>query len=264
MKIGICDSGLGGLIIAQAIQKHMPDYDYIYLGDTLHLPYGQRSQKVVYDLTLNMIKFLFSKDCKLVILACNTACAIALRKIQQEFLPKYYPDRNVLGVIDPMLEEVQDSGVKKISVIGTEGLIRTNIYGERLAESLNLSIGAHATPLLVPLLENDGLFLIPETIRHYDQQFDLSNNDGLILGCTHYAHLKKALQEHLKAPLRLFSQDDIIPKKLHSYLERHTNFKESISKNSTMEFYVSDYTNRYQAAANELCHQEITLQEVSL
>lgn len=262
MKIGICDSGLGGLIVAQAIKKHMPQYDYVYIGDTRHLPYGQRSSTLVHELTLNMINFLFDQDCKLVIIACNTACAVALRKIQQDYLPRHYPDRNVLGVIVPMLETIHESGSQKAALIGTEGMVKTKTYTQELAKISCIKLDEFATPLLVPLIENDGEFLIEQAVDHYGHDYNLRGYDSIILGCTHYALIKDQVRQAVGKNIPVLSQDDIIPRKLEQYLAKHHKMEKALSKGGQIDFFVTDYTSRYQQAANKLFGTDIKLQEV--
>ena len=264
MKIGICDSGLGGLIVAKAIRDRLPQYDYAYIGDTRHLPYGQRSRTMVYDLTVKMVDFLFDQDCKLIIIACNTACAVALRKIQQNYLPGRYEARNVLGVIVPMLEEIHNSGWQNAALIGTEGMVRTKTYTEELAKISTTKIDEFATPLLVPLIENDGEFLIEKTIDHYMKIYDLEHYNGLILGCTHYALIKNKMRSAADAPMNILTQDEIIPEKLEQYLAKHSDMESSLSKGGTIDFFVTDYTDRYQKAANKLFGDNIALQETTL
>lgn len=240
----------------------MPQYDYVYIGDTRHLPYGQRSSTLVHELTLKMINFLFDQDCKLIIIACNTACAVALRKIQQDYLPNHYPDRNVLGVIVPMLESIHESGLQKVALIGTEGMVKTKTYTQELAKISQINLDEFATPLLVPLIENDGEFLIEQAINHYVSAYNMGCYDSVILGCTHYALIKDQIRQAVGKNTPILSQDDIIPQKLEQYLVKHNEMEDALSKGGQMEFFVTDYTERYQQAANKLFGKKIELQEV--
>ena len=173
-----------------------------------------------------------------------------------------FQDRNVLGVIVPMLEEIRDLNVKNVALIGTEGMVRTKTYTAELAKISQTSIDEFATPLLVPLIENDGEFLIDQTIDHYRDGYKLPDYDGVILGCTHYTLIKNQIREAIGSTVSVLSQDEIIPAKLAQYLTKHSDMEATLSKGSNIEFFVTDYTDRYQTAANKLFGKSITLQKV--
>jgi len=153
--IGVFDSGFGGLTILSAFLKKLPEYDYLYLGDSARTPYGSKSQEVIYTYTRQAVNFLFSKGCRVIVLACNTASTKALRKIQQEWLPVNYPDRRVLGVVIPLAESaVESTRYGRIGVIGTQATIESRVYEEELRKlRAELKIYGQACPLLVPLVE---------------------------------------------------------------------------------------------------------------
>lgn len=265
MKIGIFDSGLGGLVLTKAITDTLPDYDYIYLGDTLHVPYGPRSGEAIYQFTLKAVDFLFRQDCKLVIIACNTASASALRRLQQDYLPKHYPDRRILGVVVPTLEVAQSTGHHKLGLIATPFVVNSEIYPFEL-EKLNprISICATATPLLVPLIENNGMHYIKQPLQDYIQPLIDDKIDGLILGCTHYPLLKPLLKEILPDHIDLISQDDFIPAKLADYLHRHPEIENTLDKTHHYRFCVTDVAKSYQDMANRIFGQALVLEKVAL
>mgnify|MGYP003391863807 CR=1 FL=1 len=264
MKLGIFDSGLGGLVIAKAIHEEMPDLDFVYFGDTIHIPYGNRSQDVIYDYTVQGIEFLFSQGCNLVVLACNTASAFALRKVQQEYLPLHHQGkgRNVLGVVVPTLEEAVEEGFTNIGLIATAYTVGTDIYGIELKKIRpDIQLHQNAAPLLVPLVENDGLQWAPPILEHYLRPLLDKKIEALVLACTHYPFLKSQIQ-NIAGPVKLLSQDEIIPRKLRDYLERHAEYK--LSRQGSSVFYVSDLTSSYQKAAEDFYGSKLTIEKVSL
>jgi glutamate racemase len=264
VKLGVFDSGLGGLLIGKAIQDRMPDLDMTYLGDTLHLPYGNRSQDAIYGYTKNAMAFLFRQNCKLIVVACNTASAAALRRLQQEWLPNAYPDRRILGVVVPTLEAAIQTGCHSIGLLATNYIARSNVYGEEL-KKLNPAINLHpiAAPLLVPMIENDGLEWIEPALERYFKTVEGKALDSLILGCTHYPLIKAQISK-LMPGIPLISQDDIIPPKLEDYLRRHPEIAGDITRNGERHFYVSDITNSYQTAAERLYGHALTLEKAEL
>lgn len=264
MKLGIFDSGLGGLIIAKAIRENIPDIDIIYLGDTLHLPYGNRSKDAIFDYSRSAIEFLFEQDCQLIVTACNTVSASALRQLQQSYLPNsHFKNRRILGVVVPTLECALDSGYKRIGVIATNDTVQSNIYSDELNKlQPEMFISQKATPLLVPLIENDGELWLNSVLDHYLQDFHNTNIECLILGCTHYPFLKNHIKDLLDVDL--ISQDEIIPEKLLDYLKRHPEISNKISRNRTISFYVSDMTESYRRAAYNIYGEKIIIKQVKL
>lgn len=258
-KIGVFDSGLGGLFIADAVRKRLPAYDYLYLGDTLHLPYGRRSDEAIYDLTEKAMRYLFNQDCELIVIACNTASAAALRKLQQGFLAKEFPSKRILGVIVPTLEAAIDHGATRIGMIATQRTVHSNIYEAEL-KKLNPAVEmcAVATPLLVPLIEEGGEKYINEVLRDYLAPIAAKNVQSIILGCTHYV----AVKDHVKKILPqadLISQDDIIPEKLADYLARHPEMEQRLSKGGTFTLSATDANENFQRNTNELMGEKTVL-----
>jgi glutamate racemase len=241
-KIGIFDSGLGGLYVARAVRAMMPSYDYVYMGDTLNVPYGGRSFDVIYDFSQNAIEYLFKEhDCELVIIACNTASVTALAKLQKEFLPKNYPDRRILGVVVPTLESATELGATQIGLIATEYTVRSKIYDEEIVKiTPSAQLYGQPTPLLVPLIENQGDKYMDEVLNDYLEPLLDKGLDSLILGCTHYIAIKDRVREMTKHRVRILSQDEIIPPKLKDYLHRHPEMEQRLSQNRAFDVYATD------------------------
>lgn len=266
MKIGIFDSGLGGLVIGQSVINALPDYDYIYLGDTLHVPYGKRSGEAIYNLTKAAVTWLFEQDCQLIIVACNTASATALRRLQQTYLPTSpYKDRRILGVVVPTLEEAIDHGATKVGLIGTQYTIQSDVYGQEL-KKINpaIDIISKSTPLLVPLIENQGLKWVRPILEEYLTPLRDKGIENLILGCTHYPMLKPFIAEIMGADFPLISQEDIIPRKLIDYLNRHDEHETKLSKNKTRRFCVTDLASHYSETASHLFGGDLDLETVTI
>ena len=251
MKIGVFDSGLGGLVITRAFIKTLPEYDYVYYGDTKHLPYGEKTSGRILNYTLEAVKFLISQDCAIIIIACNTATSIALRYIQQRFIPEYAPDVKVLGVVIPTVEEALEAHTAKVGVIATNATVRSHIYQTELHKIRPaLEVEEIAAPKLVPAIE-DNNFALAETLSgEYANAF--SNIDSLILGCTHYPLVKEYFRKSLPKSVRVVSQDELMGAKLADYLRRHTEINCRLSKNGIYTFYVSKINKHYQQLANML------------
>lgn len=266
MKLGVFDSGLGGLLIARSIRKAMPDIDLIYFGDTLHLPYGNRSSDAIYEYSRRAIEFLFSEDCALIITACNTVSASVLRKLQQRYLPNSsYSDRRILGVIVPTLEIAIEQSHKHIGVIATNHTIETGIYPYELQKiDPNTKIIQQSTPLLVPLIENEGAQWLPSVLSNYIEPMVRSKIECLILGCTHYPFLKEEIKKIVGKDINLISQDEIIPEKLIDYLIRHPEISNKINKQGNTSFYVSDITQGYISAAKHIYQSNMNIQLAKL
>ncbi len=266
MKIGVFDSGLGGLVITKSLTQNLPQYDYIYLGDTARVPYGNRSQETIYEFTKSAVEYLFKHDCQLVIIACNTASAEALEKIQGEYLPVHYPDRRVLGVIIPTAEEtVSKTKNGKVGVIATSSTVDSKAY-EREINKLNnkIEVFQQATPLLVPLIENSALQYSQPILHDYLKPLLESDIDTLILGCTHYPLLKSQLRDEVGADVMIISQDELIAEKLMNYLSRHTNTEKLLSKSSTQRFLLTDIPSTTAQTAMQMFGKAVNLEKIEL
>lgn len=244
--IGVFDSGFGGLDILRGIVKELPRYNYIYLGDTARLPYGNKSKKDVYKFTRQAVDFLFKQNCELIILACNTASSDALRKIQREYLLKKYPNKKVLGVLIPLSEEAVEKTINsRIGVMATIGTVQSKSF---LREVKKIDPKAKAfqiaCPLLVPLVEA-GKHNSKETdiaLRKYLKPLLKRNVDTLILGCTHYGILENRIQKITSPKIKVISGSKLIGKKLKDYLNRHKEVQNKLDKNRIRVFYSTDLT----------------------
>ena len=245
MKLGIFDSGLGGVMIARSLRAHFPDIDIVYYGDTLRVPYGNRSHDAIYGFCKKAMDIMLGElDCRMVIVACNTASASALRKLQQEYLPAHYPDRRILGVVVPTIEHAIDKGYKRLGLIGTNYTVGSNVYQEELQKiDPSITIEQVNTPLLVPLIENDGEAWIDDVLDHYMKPLIAKGIDALILSCTHYVCLKDRIRE--RYGVDVISQDEIIPMKLDEYFGRHPEIFKDIGQSEMDAFYASDLTPAY-------------------
>lgn len=264
MKLGIFDSGLGGLVIAKALRAHLPDLDIVYFGDTLHVPYGNKSRETIYTYSKRAVQFLFEQDCALIIIACNTVSASALRQLQQEYLPQSrFADRRILGVIVPTLEAALDAGYKKLGVIGTSYTISSNIYHDELKKlDSDIQITQQKAPLLVPMIENDGLQWIKPILEHYLAPVREAHIECLILGCTHYPYLKVQISHIMGEDFPILAQDEIIPLKLEDYFSRHPEIADKITTGGRTYFLVSDITEGYISAAHDMYDDSIRLEKV--
>lgn len=264
MKIGLFDSGLGGLIVTHSLIQNLSEYDYVYLGDTARVPYGNRSQEVIYEFTQNAVEYLCEQGCQLILIACNTASAEALRKIQQEYLPVHYPDRKVLGVLIPTAEEVVgQTKNNKVGVIATAGTVGSRTYVTEI-QKLNprIEVIQQATPLLVPLVENNALKYASPILDDYLAPLLKADVDTLVLGCTHYPLLKELIRSKV-GKIKVVSQDEIVPQKLRDYLARHPEVDEKLSKSGSRAFLTTDLAPSTSEVATLLFGGPVTLEKVS-
>lgn len=241
-KIGIFDSGLGGLIVAKAIHKLMPEYDYVYLGDTKRVPYGNRSQETIFEFTRDAVDYLFrTENCAIIVIACNTASARALRKIQKEYLPKNFPGRRVLGVLIPAAEEA--AMFKRVGILATRGTVNSSTFSKEI-KKINASTMVFQTPapVLVPLAEEGENVLAKPFIKKYLKPLLAKKIDALVLGCTHYPIFKQQLKREAGKKVRIISQDEIIPKKLKAYLAQHKEIEKKLSKKRDVKILATDKT----------------------
>ncbi|MDB5178314.1 MAG: glutamate racemase [Patescibacteria group bacterium] len=266
MKIGLFDSGLGGLIVTHGLLRALPKYDYIYLGDTARVPYGNRSQEMIYQFTRDAVEYLLGQDCQLVIVACNTASAQALRRIQQEYLPQAYPDRRVLGVLIPAAEEaVKQTKNGNIGVIATQGTVQSDAYPREIHKlQPDANVFQQATPLLVPLIENDSLKYAAPILDDYLAPLLAKNIDTLILGCTHYPLLKQQIQARIGDKIAVIGQDTIISAKLNDYLRRHPEIEQKLTRHETHRLLTTDLAPSTGEVAKQLFGRPVQLEKIAL
>jgi glutamate racemase len=263
MKIGIFDSGAGGLLIAKSLESFLPQYDYCYLGDTKRLPYGNRSQAAILEFTWEALRYLFDQGCGLVVVACNTASAEALRTIQQQYMPEYYPNRKVLGVLIPAAEAAIVGGFNNIGVLATTSTVDSGAYVRELRKlNPSVTISQQAAPLLVPLLEyGGGKWLLP-VLEDYLLPLQEAGVQAIILGCTHYAALAEKAQTLTN--IKVISQTDVVPASLADYLQRHPEVEAKLSKHGMREYAVTDLGPSFELLVENLLGYQVPLKSVSL
>jgi glutamate racemase len=268
--IGIFDSGYGGLTVLKEIVKELPQYSYIYLGDNARAPYGKLSFETVYEYTLQCVKWLFDKNCKLVILACNTASAKALRNIQQKDLNHFGPEKRVLGVIRPTAEVVgKYSQSKHIGVFGTNGTVSSNSYPIEINKLYpDLIVHQEACPQWVDLVERNNLNS-PETDfqvkKHINNLLAKSSEiDTIILGCTHYPLLENKIRENLSSEIKIISQGEIVAKSLTNYLVRHPELESECRKESEMSFYTTGNVHHFNESASIFFGKKILANQIKI
>ncbi len=266
--IGIFDSGFGGLTVFKSIAKTLPKYDYIYLGDNARSPYGDHSFETVYQYTLECVEWLFAQGCPLVILACNTASAKALRSIQQLDLPLKYPNNRVLGVIRPTAEVIGNfSNSNHIGVMGTRGTVNSNSYAIEINHFFpEVAVHQQACPMWVPLIENgehlgDGADYFVE--KYIKQLLEKSNKiDSVLLACTHYPLLLPKIEKQISSKIKVITQGDIVATSLADYLNRHAEIEERLAKNNNKTFYTSGDVKTFEEQASIFLGEKITAQRL--
>lgn len=257
MKIGVFDSGLGGLVITRSFIRELPQYDYFYYGDSAHLPYGDKTSGQILAYTLESLKYMIAQDCRLIIIACNTATSVCLRYIQQRFIPEYAPGVKVLGVVIPTVEIALADGAEKIGVVSTAATMRSHIYQTELHKiNPELAVTEIAMPELVPAIENNDFFAASAIVRR--AAMSLTDCDSLILGCTHYPLVKDFFAAELPQT-KIVSQDELMGVKLRDYLRRHPEIAAELGTSGQRQFVVSRL-NRHAERVAELLLPDICLQ----
>ena len=268
--IGVFDSGYGGLTILDKIREVLPEYDYIYLGDNARAPYGTRSFEVVYEFTRQAVNKLFDMGCHLVILACNTASAKALRSIQMNDLPGIDPARRVLGVIRPTVECVGEiSKNQHIGVLATAGTIKSESYPLEIHKLFpEIQVSGTACPMWVSLVENnesqdEGADYF---IRKYINQL-LSKDpqiDTVILGCTHFPILLPKIRQYIPEHISVIAQGEYVAESLKDYLKRHPEMDAKCTKNGNCQFYTTEAEEKFSESASTFLKQQISVKRITL
>ena len=269
--IGVFDSGYGGLTILRQIQKFMPRYDYLYLGDNARAPYGAHSFEVIYSYTLQAVEALFARGCHLVILACNTASAKALRTIQQNDLARLDPQRRVLGVIRPTVETVcQLTKTQHVGVLATSGTINSRSYEMELQKiDPNIVVTGQACPMWVPLVENfeydspGADYFVKariDSILESDPEIDT-----LILGCTHYPLLMEKIIKYVPSGVRLVPQGEYVAASLKDYLHRHPEMEQRCTRGGQCHYLTTENAEKFQESASLFMREpSLTVEKISL
>jgi glutamate racemase len=269
-KIGVFDSGYGGLTVLKSLVKALPELHFVYLGDNARAPYGDRSFDTVYHYTLDCVNWLFDHDCDLVILACNTASAKALRQIQQVDLPLRNDNKRVLGVLRPTTESVgQFTQSKHVGILGTTGTIKSDSYKIEIAKFFpDIQVSQEACPIWVHLVENDLLnvegtdFFVND---HIQRLLEKDNQiDAILLACTHYPLLLDSIQKAVPQNVRIISQGDLVAEKLVDYLKRHPEFANNILKDGQREFFTTDQFNDFDAKAGKFYGESVFAKRVEI
>lgn len=260
-SIGIFDSGYGGLTILHAIRQLLPQYNYIYLADNARTPYGTRSYNVVYHFTLQAVRKLFALNCPLIILACNTASAKALRTIQQRDLPTLAPDRRVLGIIRPTVEALpQLTHNQHIGILATPGTVHSQSYPIEIHKFLpQARVTQEPCPMWVPLVENDehnspgADYFIQQHLQHLlAQDPDI---DTILLACTHYPLLLPKIRQHTPPGIQLIPQGNYVAHSLADYLQRHTDIRQQLAQHATIQYLTTEDPEKFQQSAAIFLHQ---------
>jgi glutamate racemase len=268
--IGVFDSGYGGLTVLKEIQKKLPQYDYIYLGDNARTPYGTRSFETVYHYTWQCVQWFFKQNCPLVVLACNTASAKALRTIQQNDLIKKFPGRKVLGVIRPTTEIIGDhSKTNHVGILATNGTVQSQSYLIEIEKFFpQTKVIQQACPMLVPLIENNEFE--NEAADYFIQKYlnELLNKDDkidtILLACTHYPLIKQRIEKFLPNGINVIPQGEIVAASLENYLLRHTEIEEQLTKNNSIQFYTTDSTEDFNNHATIFYGEAVQSKHVEL
>jgi glutamate racemase len=268
--IGIFDSGYGGLTILSQIRERMPQYDFLYLGDNARTPYGTRSFEVVYEFTSQAVKTLFDMGCQLVILACNTASAKALRTIQQIDLPKIDPRKRVLGIIRPTVEYLNDiTQSRHIGILATSGTIKSQSYPLEIKKLFpDIVAVGEACPIWVPLVENgeaqsEGADYFIR--RHINNLLDKDDKiDTIILGCTHYPILYNKIRQYTPTHIKVVTQGEYVAKSLANYLERHPEMDALCTKEGICRFLTTESVDIFKQHASIFFEEEIQVKSISL
>ena len=268
--IGVFDSGFGGLTILRDIRQRLPQYDYLFVGDNARAPYGTRSRELVYEFTLQAVKHLFAQGCHLIILACNTASAEALRTIQQKDLPTLAPDRRVLGVVRPTVEKVGElTQTGQIGVFGTPGTIASGSYNIEIEGMYpGYKVHGHACPMWVPLVENresagDGAdYFVKKDISMLMN--DCPDIDTVILGCTHYPLLIDKIRKYTPNGVKVIQQGPIVAESLADYLHRHPEIERHCSRGGTCSYFTTEDPDHFSPLASVFVNEPVNAHRIIL
>ncbi len=268
--IGVFDSGYGGLTILRELRNELPELDYLYLGDNARAPYGSRSYDVVYKFTLEAVKYLFSRGCPLVILACNTASAKALRTIQQNDLPKMNPANRVLGVIRPTAEVIGDlSSSGTIGIMGTEGTVNSGSYDMEIAKLFpSFKVVSQACPMWAPIVENNEAsgpgadYFVDKYVRSLLAKDE--SIDTVVLACTHYPLLYPKIRKAVPEHIRVVNQGEIVARSLADYLRRHPEMDARITRGGECRYLTTENPEKFNGLARIFLEQPVEVDHVDI
>lgn len=263
--IGVFDSGFGGLDILRGIVKEMPRYNYLYLGDSARAPYGSRSQAPIRKFTRQAIDWLFARGCELIVVACNTASAEALRWIQQKHLPRHHPGKRVLGVLIPAAEAAM--GAKRIGVIATESTVGSRAFEREIRKvAPGASVFPKACPLLVPLVESGAhrTTTARAMLKVYLGPLARKKIDALILGCTHYGLIERRIRRLLPRGVKIVSEARAVPPRLRDYLKHHPEIERRLGRRSHVSFRTTGETARFDRLGSQFYGRPVKSRRVTL
>lgn len=268
--IGVFDSGYGGLTVFQKIVQRLPQFDYLYMGDNARAPYGNRSAEVVHQYTWSCVQWFFKKQCPLVILACNTASAKSLARIQQEELPHGHSDKRVLGVIRPTAEIIgQFTDKGEIGILGTKGTIASGVYIEEIHRFYpEIRVHQQACPMWVHMIENNDHHSLEAEglIRRYLRELmeKAPQIDLVLLACTHYPLIYDKIRAYLPARIKILSQGDIVAASLEDYLARNQDIRDRISQNGSRHFFTTDDPEDFNEHASQFFGEPVHSRHIDL
>jgi len=259
--IGIFDSGIGGLTVANAIHKHLPNENFIYFGDTAHLPYGDKSADAIRYYSIKISKFLMEQGCKMIVIACNSASSASY-----EVLLDFFKDKALfVNVVDPLVDHVITNQYDKVGVIATKATINSNVYKNKIeSKNQSISVAQLATPLLVPMIE-EGFHqdeISSSIISKYLSDPSLEGIEALLLACTHYPLIKNQISEYFNSQIEVLDSTDVVLLKIKELLKKHG--LENTGKVKDPVFYVSDFTQSFEETTNVFYTQKVRLIEKSI
>ena len=265
--IGFFDSGFGGLTVMRHVVDMLPEYDYVFLGDNARVPYGTRSQAIITRYTEEAVDYLFRRGCGIIIIACNTATAFALRDIQRTFLPGRYPERRVLGVVRPSAEEIAGGPSRAVGILATEGVVQSRAY-EREIGAINphITVFHEPCPLLVPIIEageedwkGTALIIDKYVTRLFSQETRINT---VLLACTHYPLLHEKIRMAVPPDVAVLAQGPLVARRFQHYLSRHPEIEERLPKGGTRLFWTTDTSERFDRLASRFFGEPVQSQKV--
>ncbi len=259
--IGIFDSGIGGLTVAKAIASALPNESIVYFGDTAHLPYGDKSPDAIRYYSLKIVKFLLERDCKLIVIACNSA-ATAAHSVLMEFFSGQVP---FVDVVNPLVDAVAKSSVRRVGIIATKATILSGVYQQKIAAiNPNIEVRALATPLLVPMIEEGFVSgrISDAIIQNYLSDPTLAGIEAILLACTHYPLIKGRIQDFLGKKVAVLDSTDVVVDKVRQLLSDTGTV--AIRKERSHQFFVSDYTDSFEQTTRLFYKEEIHLEHIPI